>query len=239
MANQIFKIFIFLALLIQIEPVFAEKTLVLAQKTHVFGLTNVYINNNGIKITTSQPRLNIYCLTSNNQIYYVNLNKKIYFLTDRDHFPRPKAVSYIRDFILKAYDSPDNSNIWQVVKPITFQNLNCLLYKLKPNTQMQKNTIKSTYIIYATFDNCNHQFYKIYCKSLGIPYFDHQIALAYTAYTDVNEKLELIQTNSISYINSNFKLPNLKQYKQVNTEDKIFEYGSKVNSMTDLIEFMK
>ncbi len=98
--KQIFKFFIGFILFCNAGISQADETLVLSLKTKAYGLVNTYINSSAIKISLSQPHLNIFCVAPDYNIYYVNLDQKNYYLTNINKIPIPPGIIYLKNMYL-------------------------------------------------------------------------------------------------------------------------------------------
>ncbi len=74
---------------------------------------------------------------------------------------------------------------------------------------------------------------------MGIPNFEN-LALKFNAFNcDDYKESQIFSTTAINYVDSKFKIPDLKQYKQEKIIAKVFQSAQVNRSFNDLTDFMK
>ncbi len=217
--------------------VFAEKSYVIEQTTHLFGHQCLYLTPTKFKLINKNQNIEIYCSAPDYRVYFINTKKHTYFIDNIDNIKDPKGSGFIV-IIISGAKKMKLANYWQ--KKANYKNAiyDGTIYKFKYPSKFSLNSDIFHNLIIANLKNVNPNFIKLHSKLNGLPVMPN-IVYELDFYNDRCRLDDLILTNSSKIIDTSIIMPNLSKYKLAKTYDNFLEISSNKEALDNFFDFTR
>ena len=199
---------------------FAEKTLYLNQIFKLSGPRKVYINDKALFIDNFKQNIQIFFLSSNPNVYYINTKQKKYFIAPANDLPKPRGSG----LLIVSFENGDLINQPQNwILHSSSRDSKIYYFKFNPNNTKGRNKISS--LVLGNFTNINPICLAVLNKITYAPNLKN-IILEIGFFNQSSNLEKFILTNWFKNINYTINLPDLKSYTKVLNIQEIFGYSS-------------